>query len=450
MTRNRRYESLVSDPTAIVRQRQMVILKFDGGEWNSIIDRPHGSRRFSMTCDVSLLEGVRTPTFCLIYAEDYFSDDTSTYLGVLKSKQRTATLGGTITVRECHPVVQAELGDLVEALDSRRYRNDLLDRAGSDEQRIVRLSPGLAATVMDCLTANGKNRSAIDRLLRSGLLTTVRRRRASVRLQRNAIQMALAASGLPKDSAPTFLDVRDEDDTALYELEGRLQEDAVIAHDARQIAGMDYVGSRLTGVARFEDRGTVLDVVTGNKLPLEEALGVDLVYINETQKNVALVQYKMLDRNGRDWLYRPNRQLANEIARMRKLTTLDGRRAWPYRLSPEYLFLKFVKRDSRDFSAPVILPLTHFEQLSQSPEHKGPKGAFRISYKTLAGHYLREQPFLDLIRDGYLGSYASTTAKIKALIRKLIAEGRPAVVAIRRQLVLAHNEVADSDDPGFV
>lgn len=443
MTANRLQEDLLN----IVKHREMVILKIDGEDWYSIIDRRYGSRRFTINCDVSLLEGVRTPTFCLIYTESPYEDKSEAYLGILKSKRRTATIGGTIAIRECHPISPLQLGDLNDQLESVRYRNDFRARTEADDQRLVRLPAGLSVSVVEALLAIDSNRKAFGRLLRSGLLMPARPRPVSARLQRSAIEMALAASGLPKDATPTVLEIYDDEDTALYDLEGRLQEDSVIAHDARQIDGMAYVGSKATGVARFEDGRTVLDVITGNKLPLEEALGVDLVYVNETQCNVALVQYKMLERVGRDWIYRPDRQLAEELRRMDRLSTLDNHSGPPYRLSSEYLFLKFVKRDSRNFGAPVILPLTHFRQLCALDEHKGPKGAFRVSYDALGGHYLREQPFLELVRDGYLGSYPSTMAKIKAMIAKLLAEGRPAVVAIRRQLECSpeHHSVADAD-----
>lgn len=438
---------LAEDPVYIVKNRDMVVLKIDGDDWYSIVDRRHGSRRFTINCDVGLLEGVRTPTFCVIYTESPYENRCEAYLGILKSKRRTATIGGTIAIRECHPITPMRLCDLNSRLKSARYRNDFRARTESSDQRLVRLPAGLSVSVLEALLAIDGNRKAFSRLLRSGLLVPARPRPVSARLQRSAIEMALAASGFPKDATPTALDIFDDEDTALYDLEGRLQEDSVVAHDARQIDGMVYVGSKATGVARFEDGRTVLDVITGNKLPLEEALGVDLVYVNETQRNIALVQYKMLERLGRDWIYRPDRQLAEELRRMDRLSTLDNHSGPPYRLSSEYLFLKFVKRDSRNFGAPVILPLMHFRQLCALDEHKGPKGAFRISYDALAGHYLREQPFLELVRDGYLGSYPSTMRKIKVMIAKLLAEGRPAVVAIRRQLERPqeYDDVADDD-----
>ena len=422
------------DPVNIVKDREMVVLKIEGDDWYSIVDRRYGSRRFTINCDVSLLEGVRTPTFCLIYTESPYEEKHEAYVGILKSKRRTATIGGTIAIRECHPITPLQLGVLNNLLKSPRYHNDFRARTEADNQRLVRLPAGLSVSVVEALLAIDDNRKAFSRLLRSGLLIPARPRPISARLQRSAIEMALSASGFPKDATPTVLEIFDAEDTALYDLEGRLQEDSVVAHDARQIDGMAYVGSKATGVARFEDGRTVLDVITGNKLPLEEALGVDLVYVNETQRNIALVQYKMLERVGQDWIYRPDRQLAEELRRMDRLSTLDNDSGPPYRLSSEYLFLKFVKRDSRNFGAPVILPLTHYRQLCAMDEHKGPRGAFRVSYDALGGHYLREQPFLELVRDGYLGSYPSTMAKIKAMIAKLLAEGRPAVVAIRRQL----------------
>lgn len=416
----------------IVGQRELAILRFTCTEWSTILDRPAGIRRFTFNCDLSQLNGLRPPTFCLIYADSYYFDGPLAYVGILKSKRKTATLGGTVSIRDCRAISPKRIGDLTRRLKDRRYHNEFSDRTRGDGH--TRLPRGLASAVVEVLLGSKKNASAFSALLRSDLLVPNRRKPASMRLQSNAIQMALAISGIAKDATPIQLELEDDDETALYELEGRLQEDSVIAHDARQIPGMNFVGSRLTGVARFAHRNTIVDVITANKLPIEEVMGVDLVYINETQRNVVLVQYKMLERNGNDWIYRPNQQLADELARMKTLALLEGATGSHYRLSSEYQFLKFVKRDEASFGAPVILPVSHYSQLRRSKAHKGPKGAFRVSYNSLGGHYLREQPFVELIRDGYIGSYPSTTANIKAMIRKLIKEGRPAVIALRRHL----------------
>lgn len=86
-------------------------------------------------------------------------------------------------------------------------------------------------------------------------------------------------------------------------------------------------------------------------------LGVDLIYINETRGNIVMVQYKMLEENKRqheaDWLFRPDKQLRDEIARM-KIPDIEGTLA-DYRLSRNPFFFKFVKRKIWELPLSIIL-----------------------------------------------------------------------------------------------
>lgn len=74
-----------------------------------------------------------------------------------------------------------------------------------------------------------------------------------------------------------------------------LYEDNVVNADATRLPGFDMIASDITGRAVFEKRDERLVIYTANKLPLEQMLGVDLIYINETRGNIVMVQYKMLE-----------------------------------------------------------------------------------------------------------------------------------------------------------
>jgi len=76
-------------------------------------------------------------------------------------------------------------------------------------------------------------------------------------------------------------------------------------------------------------------------------LGIDLIYINAIKQNVVMVQYKMLEpcpHNGEtDWIYRPDLQLAKEIARMKRFSHSHPPETLEYRINPQVYYLKFVK-----------------------------------------------------------------------------------------------------------
>ena len=150
-----------------------------------------------------------------------------------------------------------------------------------------------------------------------------------------------------------------------------------------------------------------------------------------------MVQYKMLERlqtaEQTDWLYRPDSQLEKEISRMKRFSNSHVPGPLEYRINPQVYYLRFVRRDAELGKQAVTMPIDHFKTLRNDPGCKGPKGAFRISYDTLGGRYLRQEGFLDLLRSGYIGAYAQEAADLTNLIRNIIRSGR-AVVAAKQSL----------------
>ncbi len=144
-----------------------------------------------------------------------------------------------------------------------------------------------------------------------------------------------------------------------------------------------------------------------------------------------MLQYKMLeecepDGERRDWLFRPDQQLYDEVARM-KLPDFRGV-AHDYRLDSNPFYFKFVKRkiESNTHNA-FIVSLEHLKQLLVAPESKGPKGGIRISYNALDGMYLREDNMIGLIRSGYIGTHRAETKELAILIQEA-AKGDKAIV----------------------
>jgi hypothetical protein len=69
---------------------------------------------------------------------------------------------------------------------------------------------------------------------------------------------------------------------------------------------------------------------------------------------------------------------------------------------------------------------------------RGPGGGLRISYQTLDGHYLRGEPFIELVRSGYVGTRGATTEHLQALIRASLDGGKAVVASIQSALPERH------------
>jgi hypothetical protein len=253
-------------------------------------------------------------------------------------------------------------------------------------------------------------------------------------MQEDAVQTALRTFGLSADDQAVSVELVAGQNTALARV--NIVEDAVVEHDARHVPGYDLIDSDVTGHAVFERGFERLDVFTANRRPLENVFGVDLVYLNTTRQNVVMVQYKMLEpvkRKGSesDWVYRPDANLDSETKRMRKFAKAHPPGSFEYRLNPQVFYLKFVKRDGALRNAGIIMPVDHFEQVCADPAYKGPRGGLRLSFETLGGRYLRQGPFLDLIRSGYIGAHAETTAHLRTLVQAIVRGDRALVAAIQ-------------------
>jgi hypothetical protein len=252
--------------------------------------------------------------------------------------------------------------------------------------------------------------------------------------------MALGAFGIPAHRPARYVETEGERETAI----SRIREDAVIEHDARYMPRFALRGSDLTGRAVFQNGAERLEVITANRRPLEKALGVDLIYFNVIKQNIVMVQCKMLEavrRDGRrDWIYRPDEQLAKEIERMKRF--MDARPPGPleYRINQQVFYLKFVPRDALAGHSAITMPIDQYEILRRDPECKGPKGAFRVSYRSLNGRYLRQEPFLELIRAGYIGAHADKTADLKTLVDAVLKDDRAVVAAIHSYIPYGSEE----------
>ena len=212
-----------------------------------------------------------------------------------------------------------------------------------------------------------------------------------------------------------------------------LYEDNVVRSDASQLPGFDAIAPDVTGRTIFERGDERLIIYTANRLPLEEMLGVDLIYINETKGNIVMVQYKMLEEErqgdeGSDWLFRPDDQFQEEVERM-QIPASEGA-MMDYRLNSSPFFFKFVKRKFMGSSPTAFLvSLDHLQQILASPEAHGPKGGVRVSYDTLDGTYLRQSDMISLIYSGYVGPHRTQTEALAPIIDEVSRGNRALVLA---------------------
>ena len=427
-----------------VRKKPIILIRFDEAFSESLRNSRQGFEHLTLVKPHTVFQASKPPTLCLLEVHEYGA--TQCYLATATRKKAVSTFDSRLTIKKLRAIKQDSLETIGESITNPRMRRLLRDHI-PEEGAITNLSPMLSAHLVESLATDPGNQPAFDTAL--SLLPRLRRIPNTNWAQEDAIQMAIAAFGIQGNAIPDQVVLKRGKSSGLGLVGAYLYEDNVVHADASRIQGFEAISADLTGRAVFQKRDEKLVIYTANRLPLEEMLGVDLIYINETRGNIVMVQYKMLEEHTRedgirDWLFRPDHQLLDEIARMR-LPNFEGSFD-DYRLNPKPFFFKFVKRKIVDDSQQsFFVSLDHLNQILSDPESRGARGGLRISYESLGGTYLRQADMLGLIRSGYIGTHKAATEALGYKIREVAMGNRALVLAWQQQIQEGDNGQTDTE-----
>lgn len=433
--------SLISKLPNWFETKPLVLLRFPDGFEQAIAESKNGLSRFTFAKPHGSFHELKLPTLCLAEMRD--GSTRKCFVGVAKTKAAITTLDSRLTVLKLQSLKLTSLDAIGGQLTESLFRTKLKQKLETP-YLAQGLSLQLSAAIVEALATDPENRKAIEAA--AFHIPKLRKIASAEWEQFDAIKTAMAAFGLSKSAFPEIVEVPGNSDSTLNYLdshydpseeaeaagEASVLEDNVIAKDASLLPGFELVEKHMTGLAVFFNNGERLEVYTANKGPLEEMLGVDLIYINEVAGNTVMVQYKMLTTHTdpvsakTDWIFRPDEQFKLEVGRM-KLLPVKGKPD-DYRLNRSPFFFKFVKRKGNgETHASFVVSLDHLNRYLESPKSKGPKGGVRISFGSLDGVYLRETDLLGLIRTGYVGTHRIETDALKPIIQA-VSEGKRALV----------------------
>ena len=405
-----------------VAKHHLGILRISGSEWDFIQNSAKGLSAFTIARAHEQVKAASAGRLSLFLPAGKLGP---VYIGIVTSKQPITTVQTRIGIVGGSPVFPAEISDIERLIADDKVRRRFAGQTSKTDPYLV-LTASTSTAAVDVLAGEVANHQALETL--SELLAPTYYSNAAS-LQSDAIETALKVFGFDPKRSKTKIFIPNGSDSRLASR--RLLEDAVIEHDARSVPRMDLVGSSVTGFAEFEGGGDRLRVYTANKKPLEQLFGVDLIYLNLKLGNMVLLQYKMLEKDKEDWIYRPDKQLDKEVMRIETFRNASSGRP-DYRLNPEAFYFKFVKRDASTGSASCIMPVDHFNLIRG--KNIGPGGGVRISYDELNGQYLRESCFIDLVKCGYIGAHSDVSKAFEKLIKEILDGGNAIVAAIQEEI----------------
>ncbi len=275
------------------------------------------------------------------------------YLGI-SIRSKTGTTGQmTVGISNLIPIAPRKEAVLRESLPKRL-------RGGFNPpiSGIYRPTPKLWEELLSILTPSSpENGERLDRLKRA--IRAANQRVSGNRgggleaFERDAVASALQAWGgqrvrrrILKNAAPTA-DERAPFLARLKDVTSR--EDPQINHDFTAFPGMTIARRDVVSSVTLSDEGEQITILNCNRQPLEETLGVDLIYYSHQFKSFVMVQYKRMVDDGGVPAYRPHsdENHAKEVKRMQAteelLQTLPigtSDDTFCFRLSSDPFFMK--------------------------------------------------------------------------------------------------------------
>ncbi len=273
--------------------------------------------------------------------------------------------------------------------------------------------------------------------------------------QNEAVATAMTIAGINRKELQGW-DVA-ENQTPTSFLDGlekvRLREDSMVVSDLINLPGYKILKTTSFSSVVFENKKSKLTVVLANKLPLEEQLGVDLIYYNETFSCFLMIQYKAMEietiddneieKKDKYEVYRfPNAQLTKEIERMNGMllelkkapanSEADG-----FRLNENPFFLKICPRisfnpDNISLIQGMYLPLEYWNILSNHPTMRGPRGGKRLSYRNVR-RYFDNTGFITMASGGWVGTNINQSKLLEKVIKSTLESGRSVVYAVNKE-----------------
>lgn len=396
----------------------LILVRVDRETWEALEDTKRHGARFTLNFRHSVARPAKARSLALIVVER-----SHLRIGIVRSRQAISSLDTRVAFDFVDDIEPGSLTRLLGAVETPLLRQTVARlRAFSEE--ITAVSSQLGQSVIAALAADEANAPVLRRIL--AWIAGRGRVENAVVMQHDAIKLAVNAFG--GDGEAYELAVLGPSGIASI----RVLEDAAIEHDARWLPGWTLDDSDLTGRARFSKHDGELVIYTANRRPLEQLLGVDLIYLNERRGALVMVQYKMLERErdlGEGWQVRIDRQFEDELDRMRQFDC-DLAPEGPYRLHPGAFFVKMMKRHSSASAAGLVISLGHLDHMLGNGAMRGSRGGLRIDHAELDGQYLRSEAFVELVRSGYIGTRGATTRQLQSMIEATLNEGRAVVGAI--------------------
>lgn len=392
-----------------VDKRSITLIKMDIGKSSALKESADNREYMTLAFRHNYFEKTRKNSICILELNYENEVSITEYLlGVVTNKSAITTFETRVSINSLSKIYMSSFMNLSSKFKDEKIEKTFKNKLSS-ELEVINLTSATSKATISALLEDKNNHYALSKA--SNRLNISKSKDYIDLVQEDAENMALKIFGIDVNKKTRY--------------ESRLYEDNIIQSDLNNLEGFTKVAADYTGRVCYIKNQERLTIYHSNKLPLEKMLGVDLIYINETMNSVVMIQYKMLEREYEDWIFRPDLQMTKEISRM-KLPESSGNHEG-YRLNSNPFFFKFIKREAEGLGSSFVISLDHYQHYIFTESANGARGGKRIGFETLKRNYLTSSDIINLIRSGYVGTHVQETKAIKIIV-DAVAKGNKEVI----------------------
>lgn len=378
----------------------------------------------------------------MMYAREPYA---FTHIGLFKKGARVATGQARLSFTEVHRIKNTSFTDIIDRLPPKLRKHARLsfgrdygsippNTAKEIYKAILELCPNEAEFIAS-LAKRWSTGKQIRRMERPDLL-----------LEKDAVATCLDIFGIDRANVlgSWNIDAATAGSSYLNGLEEYyVYEDDIISHDLHTLPGWSVLNQSITGVVEFKNnQDERMIIINANRKPIEEAMGVDLIYYNQKYHAYTFLQYKMMDKpkDSMEFYYRPKGSTYQQ--EHKKMGTLfsaivennTSHSLKDYRFAACPIFFKLCKRiqflnDKNEIAHGAYIALNHWNYLLEDGSMKGAKGGIQIGFHTLGKRYICKNLFVELIQKGLVGSSGLSSTLVERFIKAALTQGHNVMFA---------------------
>jgi hypothetical protein len=218
-----------------------------------------------------------------------------------------------------------------------------------------------------------------------------------------------------------------------------LREDQLIINDFTCFGSLKVIKEYKNTTCTLSNGRNTVSIIYANRTPLENNIGVDLIYYGHNHQTFIFVQYKRLVEENKKYIYRANndKSLIKEIDRMDNLKTHIIEDVYDFRINNEVFYFKFCKEKqdiyTKDLCQGFYLPKDFFDLIYNRQKKENKSVVF--SYDVVE-RYLNNTLFIELIKSGLIGTKYINADSISKIINETLESGKSLILATNKLKML--------------